>query len=187
MQAVTGTAGCTPRGPRDAGIQPEVRAQGGAGALPTPLTSPQQGDPTENTLTGPQMRAEGDSGGGPDPRRAELMAAMSLADLNRCDRDLIHYDMDKELGSRRFRMGPPGTTGVCIGRQDTGAGRCKDHQQPTSRAQAGEPAGNANPPPSAAMDEDAHSSAAADAGPHTQAPPAASSEAANTAEEAPCP
>ena len=84
-------------------------------------------------------------------------------------------------------MGPPRTTGVCICRQDKGAVRPGDPQQPTSGAHAGEPAGNAHPPPSATLDEDTTSSAAADAGLDIGAPPAASSETADTTEEAPCP
>ena len=44
-----------------------------------------------------------------------------------------------------------------------------------------------NPPQSAAMDAYSHSSAAAEPGPDAQAPPAASSGAADNAEEAPCP
>ena len=120
-------------------------------------------------------------------RRAELLAAMFVAEMDKCDGDPIHYDTEEELNSRRLGMGPPGTTGVCIGRQDTGVGRPGDPQQPTSGAHAVEPAGNANPPPSTAMDEDTQSSAAADPGPDAQTPPAAPSGRASDAEEAPCP
>ena len=101
-QAVTGTAGCTPPGPRDPETYPEARAPSGAGALPTPPTCPKQDDPTENTGAGTQETAEGDSRGGPDAPRAELLAAMSVAEMDTCDRDLIHYDTDKELDSRRL-------------------------------------------------------------------------------------
>ena len=84
-------------------------------------------------------------------------------------------------------MGPPKTIGVCIRRHDTDVGRPGDPQQPTSGAQTGEPTGTAHPPPRQNMDADAHSGAAADPGPHTQASPAASPGMADTAEEAPCP
>ena len=100
-----------PPGPRDPETRPEAQAPGDTGALPTPPTSPKRDDPTENTGAGPQETAEGDGRGRPDARRAELLAAMSVAEMDRCDRDLIHYDADEELDSRRFRMGPPGTTG----------------------------------------------------------------------------
>ena len=111
---------------------------------------------------------------------------MSVAEMDSCDEDLTHYATEEELDLRTFGMGPPGTTGVCIDRQDTGAGRPRDSQQPPPGAHAGEAVGNANAPTSAAMDEDSHRSAAADTGPDAQALPAASSGAADTAEEAPC-
>ena len=103
------------------------------------------------------------------------------------DRDLIHYDTDEELDSRRFGMGPPRTIRATICRRDTDAWRPGDPQQPISGTHAGEPTGTAHPPPSTTMDADARGGAVADPGLDTQAPPAASPGTADTAEEAPCP
>ena len=146
----------------------------------------QQDDPTGNTEAGPQETAEGDSRRRLEARRAKLIAPLFLSEMDRMDRDLIHYAADEKLDSRSLGMGPPGTVLVSIGRHDTDAGRPGDPQQPTSGTHAGEPAGTAQPPPFATMDADARNGAAADPSPDTQAPPAASPETADTAEEAPC-
>ena len=57
---------------------------------------------------------------------------------------------------------------------------------PTPGAQVAVPAGDAGPPPPAAMDERAHHSAAAYPGLYARVPPAASREAADAAAGAPC-
>ena len=88
-------------------------------------------------------------------RRAELTAPMSLAEMDRMDRDLVHYNKDEELDSRRFRIAPQGTIGVCIRRHDTDAGRPGNLQQPTSGTHAGEPTGTAQQPLSTTVDADA--------------------------------
>ena len=137
---------------------------------------------TENTGAEPDETAEGNGCEGPDPRRAEQLAIMSTEAIDKCDRDLIHYDTDDEMDSRRFGNGPPGT-----GRHDTSEERPRDPQQPTPGAHEQEPAGNANPPSSTAMGDSAHRNAAADRGPDARASPAAPPGRADAAGEAPCP
>ena len=186
-QAVTSTADSMPLGPHGPEAHPKAQAPGDTGALPMPPTSPKQDSPEGNTEAGPQYTAEGDGRGRPHTRRAELLPAMSLAEMDRCYRDLIHYDTEEELDSRRFGMGPPGTIGVCICQHNMGAGRPGDPQQPTSRAHAGESTDTDHPAPAGTMNADVHHSAAADPGPNTQAAPATSPGTADTTEEAACP
>ena len=103
------------------------------------------------------------------------MAPVSFGEMDRMDRDLIHYNKDEELDSSIFGMGPQGTIGVSIRLHNTDAGGPWDPQQPTYGTHAGEPTGTAHPGPPTTMDADARSGAAARPGPDTQAPPAASS------------
>ena len=132
MQAVTDKTGCTPPGPQDPETRPEAQATGDAGVLPTPPAAPPPDDPTENTRARPQETAERDGREGPDSRRAEQLAAVSAEEMDKFDRDRIHYDTDEELDSRRFMMGPTGTGG-----HDTGERRPRDPQQPTQDARRG--------------------------------------------------
>ena len=139
-------------------------------------------DPTESIAAGPEETAKRDRREGLDSRRAAQLAVMSTEATDKCDKSLMHYDTDVEMDLKRFENGPLGT-----GWHNTDEERPRDPQQPAPGAHAGEPAGNANPPPSTPMGDSAQRNAAADPRSDARATTAASPEMADAAGEAPCP
>ena len=121
----TGTAVLPPLSTVDADARSDAAADPGPDTQTSPAASPVVADTAEDSR---RRLAAG---------RAKFMAPMSMAEMDRIDRDLIHYNTDEELDSRRFGMGTPGTIGVSIRRINRDAGGPGDPQQPTSGTHAG--------------------------------------------------